>query len=132
MRGRRPTPPAETSAGCSGSSRAHGWVGGVILRRRYRKAEDGLLIPMQIQVMEIDHLDTQRTESLATGGRIIGGVEFDPIERISAYWLFPPCTWRGGAVAKALTSVRVPAEDVIHLFEQERRALCTDCLGCRP
>lgn len=101
---------------------ARAWMesGGVILRRRYRKAEDGLLIPMQIQVMEIDHLDTQRTESLATGGRIIGGVEFDPIERISAYWLFPVHPGEVGPVAKALTSVRVPAEDVIHLFERER------------
>lgn len=95
-------------------------AGEVLIRRRFRRPEDGLPIPMQIQLLEPDYLDTAKTnERLPGGNRIINGVEFDAIGRRTAYWLFPE---HPGAefYSTAPTSVRVPAENVLHVFRKTR------------
>ncbi|HRO62040.1 MAG TPA: phage portal protein, partial [Burkholderiaceae bacterium] len=78
---------------------------------------DGLPVPLQLQVLEADHLDSGRTEELRDGGFILQGIEFDALGRRRAYWLYPthPGDGRG-----ALVSHRVPAERVLHLFERLR------------
>ncbi len=98
--------------------------GEVLVRRRLRRPGpppdgDGLPIPLQLQVCDPDYLDTSRTDiTLANGGRIILGVEFDAIGRRVAYWLFPE---HPGSNAKtAASSRRVPAESVLHIFRQDR------------
>ena len=101
--------------------------GEVLVRRRFRtRPEDAELpIPMQIQVLEGDYIDTDRTGIDVRGpqgqmvGRIINGVEFDLIGKRVAYWLFrehPGAFTFGGGY----NSVRVPAEGVLHVYHQER------------
>ena len=52
--------------------------GSCLVRRRIRRPEDGLAIPLQLQVLEPDHLDTSRDIALLTnGGTIEQGIEFD-------------------------------------------------------
>jgi lambda family phage portal protein len=99
--------------------------GEVLVRRRYRLPEDGLPIPMQLQVLEADYIDTWRTGIvLPNGGKIIHGVEFDPIGRRVAYWLFP--NHPGSTLSLFATgslagnSVRVPAEGILHVYHQDR------------
>jgi lambda family phage portal protein len=88
--------------------------GEALVRRRLRRPDDGLPIPLQIQVLEPDFLDTAKEGPIATGGRILHGVELDPIGRRIAYWLFPE---HPGSVGGTLgASVRVPAENVLHVF----------------
>jgi lambda family phage portal protein len=91
--------------------------GEVLVRLRERRAEDGLPVPLQLQVLEADHLDSTRTEDLGDGGFVLQGVEFDRLGRRRAYWLYPthPGDGRG-----ALVSHRVPADRVLHLFERLR------------
>lgn len=93
-------------------------AGEVIIRRRWRRPEDGLAIPMQLQILEPDYLDLTRDNLPGiAGGRIIQGVEFDAIGRRVAYWLFnahPGSSWA------TPTSSRYPADDVIHVYRQER------------
>lgn len=97
--------------------------GEVLVRRRSRKADDPLPIPLQLQVLEADFLDTAkdgiRTEG---GGLIVQGVEFDGIGRRVAYWLFEehPGSATRGLSMKKLESKRVPAKDVAHIFRAER------------
>ena len=90
--------------------------GEVLVRRRLRRPEDGLPIPMQLQVLEPDFLDTSKDSLglMAGGFRIVQGVEYDPLGRRVAYWLFPEHP--GSAFATA-TSVRVPATNVLHIFK---------------
>jgi lambda family phage portal protein len=64
--------------------------GEVLVRLRERRAEDGLPVPLQLQVLEADHLDSGKTEDLRDGGFVVQGVEFDALGRRRAYWLFPP------------------------------------------
>lgn len=92
--------------------------GEVLVRRRLRRPTDGVFLNTQIQVIDPDFLDTAKDQDLAGGARIIQGVEFDPIGRRTAYWLFPehPGSLRGGFPS----SQRVPAESVLHVFRPMR------------
>lgn len=93
--------------------------GEVLVRRRLRRPTDGLPLPMQLQVLEPDYLDTQKDSLGMLGGpRIVQGVEFDAIGRRVAYWLFPEHP--GSAYGSIPTSVRVPAENVLHVFRVTR------------
>jgi lambda family phage portal protein len=91
--------------------------GEVLVRLRERRAEDGLPAPLQLQVLEADHLDSSKTEEQRDGGFVVQGIEFDRLGRRRAYWLYPthPGDGRG-----ALVSQRVPADRVLHLFERLR------------
>ena len=63
--------------------------GEVLVRLRERRVEDGLPVPLQLQVLEADHLDSGKTEELRDGGFILQGIEFDALGRRRAYWLYP-------------------------------------------
>lgn len=93
--------------------------GEVLIRRRMRLPKDGLAIPMQLQVIEPDLLDSGK-DGIRTpqGGKIVQGVEFDALGRRVAYWLFDEHP--GAQLSMSAVSRRIPAEGIIHVFEQER------------
>lgn len=92
--------------------------GEVLIRRRRRRLSDGLPLPLQLQVLEADHLDSSRHQTLPNGGRIIRGVEYNPIGQREAYWLHRDHP--GSSLAMNVGSVRVPATDIAHVFREER------------
>ena len=92
--------------------------GEVLVRLRERRVEDRLPVPLQLQVLEADHLDATKTEELRDGGFVLQGIEFDALGRRRAYWLYP--THPGDGRGRALVSHRVPADRVLHLFERLR------------
>lgn len=94
--------------------------GEVLIRRRWRRPEDGLAIPMQLQILEPDFLDSSHDGVIGeAGGPIVQGIEFDAIGRRAAYWLFTQHP--GGRIAmQNPISVRVPAENILHVYDQER------------
>lgn len=95
--------------------------GEMLIRRRWRRGDDGLPVPVQFQVLEGDHLDHNKTNTFDSGARIVQGVEFDAIGNRSAYWLFRDHpgdsfpSFRDGLVSRA-----VPASEVAHLYLKER------------
>lgn len=94
--------------------------GEVLVRRRFRLPQDGLSVPLQLQILEPDFLDSSRdTTQLANGGEIIQGVELDAIGRRVAYWLFDR---HPGGVGRLVSPVsrRIPAEQILHVYELER------------
>jgi lambda family phage portal protein len=95
--------------------------GDVFVRRRMRRPGEGLPVPMQLQLLEADHLDEGRSEAFASGARVVRGIEYDAIGRRSAYWLFPDHPGDLGVPAsRSIQSVRVPADGIAHLFERQR------------
>ena len=93
--------------------------GEVLVRRRRRRPVDGLTIPLQLQVLEPDFIDTTKDGLVGdAGGPIIQGVEFDKLGRRVAYWLYE--NHPGSSLLGTLTSKRVPAEDIAHVFFSER------------
>ena len=88
--------------------------GEVLVRRRWRRPEDALPIPLQLQVMEPDHLDPSRDGiTLPNGGAIVQGVEYSAIGQRVAYWLFR--SHPGGARAMS-SSERIPASEILHVW----------------
>lgn len=93
--------------------------GAVIIRRRWRRTSDGLPVPFQVQVLEPDYLDHDKTEETKTG-YILGGVEFDKLGRRVAYWLFDQHPGEASRYGRVLQSRRVLADDVIYAFKRLR------------
>jgi len=89
-------------------ARAVAESGECIIRFRPRRPGDGIDVPFQLQVLEPDYLDHNKTLSLDTG-TIIEGVQFDKIGRRVAYWMFgnhPGCltltNWQAGFISKPI------------------------------
>ena len=94
--------------------------GECIVRFRQRRPEDGMAVPLALQVLEPDHIDTRRTGAITGGGWIKNGVEYDAIGRRVAYWLFAQHPGDNAAIGRNLNSSRVEAADVLHIFERKR------------
>lgn len=100
-----------------------GWFesGEVLIRRRYRYPTDRLPVPMQIQVLEPDYLDTSHNGPTSNGGYAVQGIEYDRLGRRQGYWLFEvhpgeTASWRYSSI----NSKFVAARDVIHLYRPTR------------
>ncbi len=86
--------------------------GEILIRRRWRRPSDGFAVPMQIQLLEADFLDTAKEGSTPTG-KIVQGVEFDKVGFRLGYWLFPVHPGSGDLAGE---SKFVPASEVVHIF----------------
>jgi lambda family phage portal protein len=96
-------------------------AGEVLLRRRPRRPGDGFDVPLQLQLLEADMLDAGRNGDLVDGGRIVQGVEFDPIGRRRAYWLFAQHPGDNSvSLKRRIESLAIPASDILHLYEKQR------------
>jgi lambda family phage portal protein len=94
--------------------------GEVLIRRRQRRPEDGLAVPLQLQLLEVDWLDSAKQASLAGGARIVNGIQYDGIGRISGYWLFDGHPGDQFSTPARTASRFVPASEIIHLFAPSR------------
>lgn len=95
--------------------------GEVLIRRRRRLTKDGLPVPLQLQLLEIDWLDSNKNSTSKTSNTIINGIEYDVLGKPAGYWLFEqhPGDARGW-LGRLGTSKRVDAADIIHLFAPTR------------
>ncbi len=92
-------------------------AGECFVRLRPRRAEDGLLVPIQLQLLQSEMLPFEKIEIAANGNRIRCGIEFDAIGRRQAYHFrrrHPGDSTDQGIVTPE--TVRVPAEDVLHIY----------------
>jgi lambda family phage portal protein len=92
-------------------------AGECFVRLRPRRAEDGLLVPIQLQLLQSEMLPFEKTEAAANGNRIRCGIEFDAIGRRVAYHFrrrHPGDSTDQGIITPE--TVRVPAEDVLHIY----------------
>lgn len=77
---------------------------------------------LRLQVMEADHLDRMKSGQ-HEGRAVLQGVEVTATGRPVAYWILPRHpgeTWPLMPSIGLRTSVRVPADDVLHIYRQER------------
>ena len=96
--------------------------GDVVARRRWRRPDDGLTVPLQVEILEGDFIDEGKVAGGLSGGRVVQGVEFDVIGRRSAYWLFRQHPGESGywTANGAVQSSPVAAADVAHLYQARR------------
>ncbi|RRY08812.1 phage portal protein [Brucella anthropi] len=92
-----------------------------IIRRRRRTRKDKLPVPLQLQVLETDMIDSAKEGPLSAGNIAVQGIEFDAEGRRTNYWLFqshPGNTYLDPR--SALISKPVAAKDIAHVFEKQR------------
>ncbi|MBK7024037.1 MAG: phage portal protein [Sulfuritalea sp.] len=98
--------------------------GEALVRLRWRRPEDGLPVALQVQVLEAEHLPVMFNADADNGHVIRAGIEFDRLGRRVAYHLYrshpndgalAPMSGAGG-----VETVRVPADEVVHLFRALR------------
>ena len=95
-------------------------AGECLIRLRYRKLTDNLVVPMQLQVLEPDYLDSTKFEKLKNGGYIQHGIEYDAIGGRAAYWIYKEHPGELSPLNKGIESTRVPAKDIIHIYDKLR------------
>lgn len=88
-----------------------------LVRRRRRITKDGLPVPLQLQVLEADHIDTTRN-GLINGYEVVDGIAADGIGKPVEYWLYR--NHPGSARGFLQESVAVPVSDIAHCFEKQR------------
>lgn len=87
-----------------------------LVRRRRRLEKDGLPVPLQLQILEADHIDTSKNGNFG-GDEVFEGIA-TRLDKPVTYWLFRqhPGSPRGFLQE----SVPVPASDIAHCFEKQR------------
>lgn len=105
------------------AERARDQDGAVLVRKHIQKM--GSVVPLKLQVLEIDYLDTQKNIVLDGGNEIIGGIEYNRRGQRVAYWLFERHPGDSGFwhLGRSGQSQRVPAIEIIHLFNPARPGL---------
>ena len=93
--------------------------GEVLIRRRRRRSAAVINPPFQIQLLEADFLDTTKDGDINNKGRIVQGVEYNSTGRRVAYHLYDRHPGEIGGF-RGITSNRIPAADIIHLFDEKR------------
>lgn len=87
--------------------------GGILFIKCYT---DSGMIPFQIQMVEVDELDTMRTGATAEGNRVIGGIEYNRYNRPVGYYIR-----QYGIDGFTLEEPRyVKADDVIFYYTKRR------------
>lgn len=99
--------------------------GEVLVRYRDRPLRDARVVPVELQVLEPDFLDTSRfgRPEAASGTNVINqGIEFDDKGRRVAYYLWAehPGDVAGFLTSRLLKSSRVPADQVAHVYRVDR------------
>jgi len=97
-------------------------AGEVFVRFRPRRAEDGLRVPLQLQMLPSEMLPIARNGRDANGNEIRQGIEFDAVGRRVAYHFLrrhPQEVSGFSAPAQGLPgeTVRVPASEVLHVID---------------
>jgi lambda family phage portal protein len=81
----------------------------------------GLVVPMQLQVMEGDWIDETHDTPGETGkGWTKRGIVYDAEGRRESFWIYNYHPGESAVQATSIVSNTVPAEQIIHLFTPER------------
>ena len=96
--------------------------GECFIRLRPRRPEDGMSVPLQMQLLESEHVPTTINTLADNGNTIRAGIEFDRLGRRVAYHMtrVHPNDAATQPGADRLSTVRVPADQIIHLFRPLR------------
>lgn len=95
-------------------------AGECFIRLRPRLPKDGLSVPLQLQMLEAEHLPLDQNRKLPSGGYIRAGIEFNPIGKRTAYHLYREHPGDTLNPVASTELVRVPAGSVLHLFRPLR------------
>ncbi|WP_334597268.1 phage portal protein [Pseudomonas alvandae] len=92
--------------------------GECFVRLRPRRLDEGLAVPLQVQILAPEFVPHDKFETTRTGNAIRAGIEFNPDGRRVAYWMYLSHPRDGVSLNAGYNQlVRVPASQVLHIFE---------------
>ncbi len=92
--------------------------GECFVRLRYRKPEDGLAVPLQLQILPPEFVPLDRNFVTRKGNVVRAGIEFDQVGRRVAYWMWKNHPGDPRAIGTTYNALhRIPASEVLHIFE---------------
>lgn len=92
--------------------------GECFVRLRPRSLEEGLAVPLQVQILAPEFVPHDKFETTRTGNAIRAGIEFNPDGKRVAYWMYLSHPRDGVSLNAGYNQlVRVPASQVLHIFE---------------
>lgn len=96
--------------------------GGILVRKvKVRSGFAKGLPPVQLQLLELDYLDTGRDGiNSQTKNRILQGIEVDTYGKKVAYYLFPEHPGTQGFMQTRAPSVRIPADEILLVYRPDR------------
>lgn len=89
--------------------------GEAFIRQRSRRLDDGLVVPLQIQLLEADQVPLEKCEE-AEGRRTVQGVVFNRIGQRVSYWMYRRHPGEYGLGAGMAELIEVPASQVVHHY----------------
>lgn len=95
-------------------------AGEVLPRLRMRRPEDGLPVPLQIQLIEAEQCPSELYRTASNGNTVRAGIEFGAIGRRAAYWMYREHPGDQASKPNGSELVRVPAEQILHIYEPLR------------
>lgn len=76
-------------------------------------------VPLKLQVLEAEHLDTSKDYPLPNGNVIKSGIEFDKNGKRVAYYLYKEHPG-DSYVGRFLDSIRISAQEILHIYKPLR------------
>ncbi len=96
-------------------------AGEILCRLVPRGREKGLSVPLQLQLLEGDHLDEAYNTAYQNGNEIRMGIEIDAWGERVAYHIWPEHPGEAFIYRRNIADrIRVPASDIIHVFRPMR------------
>ena len=93
-------------------------AGECFIRLRPRSLDEGLAVPLQLQVLAPEFVPHDKFEATRNGNIIRAGIEFSPDNRRVAYWMYRSHPGDLSSLNSGYNQlVRVPASQVLHIFE---------------
>ena len=102
------------------ATRAMFEAGECFIRFRPRRPDDGLTVPLQIQLLESEMLPLSKNEIAPYGNIVRCGIEFDPIGRRVAYHFYRKHPGDSTEPFNKGEIVRVPASEILHIYRPQR------------
>ena len=95
--------------------------GEVFIRFCPKRPGSGLSVPLQLQVLESDHLDETYNTIAPNGNEIRMGIEFDKTGQRKAYWMYREHPGESFmTIQNQFDRVRIPASEILHAFQPLR------------
>ena len=92
--------------------------GECFVRLRPRAQTEDLAVPLQLQVLAPEFVPHDKFEPAKNGNSIRAGIEFNPAHQRVAYWMYRVHPRDASSLNAGYNQlVRVPAEQVLHIFE---------------
>ena len=93
-------------------------AGECFVRLRPRSLDENLAVPLQLQVLAPEFVPHDKFEPAKNGNSIRAGIEFNPAHQRVAYWMYRVHPRDASSLNAGYNQlVRVPAEQVLHIFE---------------